>query len=77
MANAIILSKLKFKTLAELNQIKTAIDTLKVYEMHTDSLLVTEKMVNQEITYRLDKAEKLNRCACHLPQEVLNEDGVS
>lgn len=58
MANAIILSKLKFKTAAELNQIKNAIDTFKAYGIDLDGLLVTEKMVNQELDYRLKKIEK-------------------
>lgn len=58
MANAIILSKLKFKTAAELNQIKNAIDTFKAYGIDLDGLLVTEKMVNQELAFRWRKANK-------------------
>jgi hypothetical protein len=55
MATALILSKLKFKTAAELNQIKNAIDTLTAYDLHQDVLSITKKFVDKEIEYRTEK----------------------
>ena len=55
MATALILSKLKFKTEAELAQIKTAISTLIAYDLHQDTLLITEKFVDKEIENRTKK----------------------
>jgi len=58
MANALILSKLKFKDAAELNQIKNAIDTLMTYGLHQDVLSITKKFVDKELAYRLAKQIK-------------------
>tara|TARA_B100001939_G_C16903873_1_gene601325 strand:+ start:69 stop:239 length:171 start_codon:yes stop_codon:yes gene_type:complete len=49
MANAAILAMLKFRDESELNQIKNAIDTLKIYNIILDGLGVTEVMVSKEI----------------------------
>jgi len=58
MATALILSKLKFKNAAELNQIKNAIDTLIAYNLHQDVLSITKKFVDKELAYRLAKQIK-------------------
>ena len=60
MATALILAKLKFKTAAELNQIKNAIDTLTAYDLHEDVLSITKKFVDKELDYRLTKQIKEN-----------------
>jgi len=60
MATALILAKLKFKTAAELNQIKNAIDTLFAYDLHEDVLSITKKFVDKELDYRLTKQIKEN-----------------
>ena len=49
MANAAILSMLKFRDESELNQIKNAIDTFKAYNIVLEGLNVTEIMVQKEI----------------------------
>jgi len=59
MATALILSKLKFKNAAELNQIKNAIDTLTAYDLHQDVLSITKKFVDKEIEYRSEKIKKI------------------
>ena len=53
MPTAIHLSKLKFKTEAELNQIKSAIDTLNAYDLGLGGMKILENMVNKEINNRL------------------------
>lgn len=50
MANSAILSMLKFRSEAELNQIKNALDTLKAYNIILEGLGVTRIMVAKEIT---------------------------
>jgi hypothetical protein len=62
MATALILSKLKFKTEAELAQIKTALSTLIAYDLHQDTLLITEKFVDKEIENRTK--EVFCECGC-------------
>jgi hypothetical protein len=61
MATALILSKLKFKNAAELNQIKNAIDTLTAYDLHEDVLSITKKFVEKEIEYRTEKIKRIRK----------------
>ena len=49
MANAAILAMLKFRDESELNQIKNALDTLKIYNIILEGLGVTQIMVANEI----------------------------
>jgi len=61
MATALILAKLKFKSAAELNQIKNAIDTLTAYDLHQDVLSITKRFVDKEIEYRTEKNKKIRQ----------------
>lgn len=58
MPTAIHLSRLKFKTETELNQIKSAIDTLKAYDLGLGGMNLLENMVDKEIGYRIDAKTK-------------------
>ena len=62
MATALILAKLKFKSEAELAQIKTAIHTLIAYDLHQDTLLITQKFVDKEIDNRTQNV--FCECGC-------------
>lgn len=53
MPTAIHLSRLKFKSETELNQIKSAIDTLKAYDLGLGGMNLLENMVDKEINNRL------------------------
>ena len=59
---ATVLAKLKFKSEAELAQIKTAIHTLIAYDLHQDNLLTTRKLVYKEIENR--KQNVFCECGC-------------